>query len=159
MKLLGCFLVIYLATVAQAMQGEMLGIVDLLIVSIVFAVRWCSPPVAAILAFLAGLLADGVSSGPIGAHAAANVAAVTVVTRWGPAQECWSLGRWITAILCLVGANTAVLMLTQLGPLFRGNDWERMLISQSATALATAVVVVLLVCSGRLLSGGPCATR
>lgn len=133
--------------------------VDLLIVSLVFAVRWCSPPVAAILAFLAGLSADGMTSGPIGAHAAANVAAVTVVTRWGPAQECWSMGRWITAILCLVGSNTAVLMLTQLGPLFRGHDCVRMLILQSATALATAAVVVLLVGGGRLLSGGPCATR
>jgi hypothetical protein len=159
MKAIGCLLLIYLAAVARATQGEMLSIVDLSAVAVVFAARWSSPGVAAFLAFVAGLLLDGIGSGPIGAQAAANVAAIAVLLRGGTPQQSWSLGRWMTAILLLVVANTTVIVLSQLGPLVRGTDWERLAVSQSATALVTAACVGILVCGGRLLWGAPCATR
>lgn len=159
MKLIGCFLLIYLAVVARATQGEMLGIVDLLAVSVVVVLRWSTPSTAAILAFVAGLLADGMSTGTLGAHAAANVAVTAVLIRWGFSSKPWSLGRWITAILCLVGSNTLVMALSRSLPLMSGPDWERWAVSQSMTALATAVLIVVFVCCGRLLFGVPCETR
>jgi hypothetical protein len=159
MKVMGCLLLIYLAAVARAMQGEMLSVVDFSAVAVVVAVRWCPPGVAASLAFVAGLLVDGFGAGPIGAQAAANVAAVAVLIRRGTPPQSWSPGRWMSAILLLVAANTAVMVLSQLGPFISGTDWERLAVSQSATALITAAFVGIIVRSGRLLWGVPCATR
>lgn len=159
MGIAGCLLLIYLAAVVRVMSGEMLGIVDLSAVAMAVAVRRCFPGLAASLAFLAGLLADGLSAGPMGAQAAANVAAVAVLMRCGYAPQPWSPGGWIAAVFCLIAANTAATALAQVGPLFRENGWQQLLISQSAAALATAALVGAIVLGGRMLYGASCATR
>lgn len=159
MRMAGCVVLIYLAAVIRMMGGEGMGVVDLSAVAVVVAARWCSPGRAAMLAFLTGLIADGLGAGPLGTNAAAAVSVAALLSRFGFAAENWPASRWICAILLSVSVNAAAAATLQLVRQGCGEDLLRRLGSQSMTAVATALVIGVIVWGWRFLSGAPCATR
>lgn len=159
MRVVGFLFLIYVAAVARMMAGSTWGLVDISAIAVVMAVRCCSPAVAACLSFLMGLLVDGLSAGPFGAHAAAAVMMATVLSRWNLGVEVWSVGRWILAMFLMVCANSLVIAWEQGALSWPATEAERWLLGQAATGAATALLVGILVSAGRLVSGVACATR
>lgn len=159
MRTVSLFLLMYLAAVSQVMVRDEIWAVNFSAVVVVLAVKWFSPAKAASLAFVMGLLLDGLGSGPLGAQAATLVVLAAMLSRWGFAAEQWSVWRWMWAVFLTSWSSAAICAAIELVPDQRWEIWERALLAQSLSAGVTAVAVGMVVGSWRQLTGTPCTTH
>jgi cell shape-determining protein MreD len=156
MIFLCCFILIYLAAVSQMMGAEIVCVPALVVV---FAVRWFPPSMAAVWAFVLGLMLDGLGTGPLGLHAAVLVALAAVLPRLGFAAEPCSAMRWMWAVLLTALCDAAIGTGIEFLPAQRWDEFQRVLIQQSLSAGVTAVLAGVAIGVWRQLAGTPCTTH